>query len=427
MNVNDSERLTGMLEAEGWESVNEPSDADLVVLNTCAVREKAESKLFSELGRIRPPRGDGQTRPVIAVGGCVAQLRGRALLTSSSDIDILIGPRSLAQLPGLARAALASVVTSPQVALDRPRQEVFGDLSTAAMAKPFSAYRALVTVMEGCNQVCSFCVVPRTRGVETFRPADEVVAEVGHWVGRGASEIVLLGQTVNAYRWNGLDFAELLSMVSSVPGLRRLRFATSHPMYLTESLSVAFARLPNLCPHLHLPVQSGSDRILAAMRRGYDRAEFLRKIEELRRVAPEVAVWSDVIVGYPGEAESDFQETLDLVRSVGFAGLFCFTYSPRPGTVAARVMDDVPPDEKRDRLARVNQLQQSIQLERNSRHVGQHESVLFEAVGRDSLLDGRSLHNRVVHCAAPSALVGQIRDVEITSAGPNSLVGRLAD
>jgi tRNA-2-methylthio-N6-dimethylallyladenosine synthase len=425
MNVNDSERLTGMLEADGWESVTEPTDADLVVLNTCAVREKAESKLFSELGRIPRRRSDGQKGPVVAVSGCVAQLRGRALL-SSSAVDILIGPRSLAQLPSMARDAVALTAASPQVALDRPGQEVFGDLSTP-MAKPSSTHRALVTVMEGCNQVCSFCVVPRTRGVETFRPTQEVVAEARHWVERGISEIVLLGQTVNAYRCGGVDFAGLLSMVASVPGLRRLRFATSHPKYLTESLSAAFARLPNLCPHLHLPVQSGSDRILSGMRRGYDRGEYLHKIEDLRRVAPGVAVWSDVIVGYPGESEHDFQETLDLVRIVRFAGLFTFTYSPRPGTVAARATDDVPPAEKRDRLARVNQLQQSLQLEENRSHIGRRESVLLESVGRDGLLDGRSLHNRVVHCAAPAELVGQIRDVEITSAGPNSLVGRLAD
>jgi len=423
MNVSDSERLTGMLEAAGWESAVDASRADLVFLNTCAVREKAESKLFSELGRIgQTEPGNGQRRPVVAVGGCVAQLRGKALLARGMPIDILIGPRSLDQLPGLAREALASTDGSPQLALDRPAQEAFG---TRVPAKPSSSHRALVTVMEGCNQVCSFCVVPRARGTEIFRPLSDIVAEVQHWVANGVAEVVLLGQTVNAYRWDGLDFAGLLTEVASVPGLRRLRFATSHPRYLTESLNAAFATLPNLCPHLHLPVQSGSNRTLASMRRGYDRDDYLRKVEALRRAAPGVAIWSDVIVGYPGESEDDFRETLDLLRVATFEGLFSFSYSPRPGTVAARVADDVPPARKSDRLARVSELQQSIQRERNRRRIGKRESVLFETVGRDGQLKGRSLHNRVVHCIGPAALVGQIADVEVVSAGPNSLVGRL--
>jgi tRNA-2-methylthio-N6-dimethylallyladenosine synthase len=428
MNVNDSERVTGMLEAAGWESAADSGPADLVFLNTCAVREKAESKLFSELGRIRDQAaaGDEAARPLVAVGGCVAQLRGTALLERDRGIDILIGPRSLAELPEIARVALASAGEPPRVALDRPGQEVFG-ISSVATARPSSQSRALVTVMEGCNQVCSFCVVPRTRGTETFRPPSEIVAEVRHWVERGFAEAVLLGQTVNAYRWDGLDFAGLLSMVAAAPGLRRLRFATSHPRYLTDSLTTAFAQLPNLCPHLHLPVQSGSNRILAAMRRGYDREGYLGKLEALRREAPDVAVWTDVIVGYPGESDADFEETLELVQNVGFAGLFSFTYSPRPGTVAARVPDDVPSEVKRARLARVNQLQQSIQLERNRQRIGRRESVLFEAVGRDGQLEGRTPHNRIVHCAGPASAVGRIRDVEITSAGPNSLAGLLTE
>lgn len=424
MNVNDSERLTGMLEAAGWESAVDASRADLVFLNTCAVREKAESKLFSELGRISPAEpGNGQRRPVVAVGGCVAQLRGMDLLARGVPIDILIGPRSLAQLPGLAREALASRDGSPQVALDRPAQEVFG--GGRAPAKPSSLCRALVTVMEGCNQVCSFCVVPRTRGTEIFRPPNEVLGEVQHCVASGMAEVVLLGQTVNAYRWDGLDFAGLLAKVASVPGLRRLRFATSHPRYLTASLNTAFATLPNLCPHLHLPVQSGSNRTLASMRRGYDRDDYLRKVEALRRAAPGVAIWSDVIVGYPGETEDDFRETLDLLRAATFEGLFSFSYSPRPGTVAARVADDVPPALKRERLTRVNELQQSLQREKNRQRIGKRESVLFETVGRDGRLKGRSPHNRVVHCAGSAAMVGRIAEVDVVSAGPNSLVGRL--
>jgi tRNA-2-methylthio-N6-dimethylallyladenosine synthase len=430
MNVSDSQRVAGMLEASGWQSVGDAGPADLVFFNTCAVREKAESKLYSELGRIAHDAAASQRdqrRPLVAVGGCVAQLRGRDLLSRRDlPIDVLVGPRSLDQLPDLLVDAL-SAKGRPQVALDRPGQDAFRTPVPSPVAGSVDRARALVTVMEGCNQVCSFCVVPRTRGTEVFRPPEAVVAEVRHWVEQGSLEVVLLGQTVNAYRWNGLDFAGLLAKVSAVDGLRRLRFATSHPRHMTEALTEAYASLPNLCPHLHLPVQSGSDKVLASMRRGYSSGEYIECIEALRRRVPGLSVWSDLIVGYPGESQDDFQRTLDLVTSVAFDGLYTFTYSPRPGTVAFRSPDDVPVGVKRERLAHLNQLQQGIQLERNRGHVGAQESVLMGSIGRDGQLEGRTPHNRVVHCAGDASLVGQICEVEITSAGPNSLVGRVLD
>jgi tRNA-2-methylthio-N6-dimethylallyladenosine synthase len=429
MNVADSQRVASILAASGWESVgNNGGRADLVLFNTCAVREKAESKLYSELGRIvhGAAASQDQRRPLVAVGGCVAQLRGRDLLSRGLPIDVLVGPRSLDQLPNLLTDAL-SANGRPQVALDRPGQDAFRTPAPSPVAPSVTRARALVTVMEGCNQVCSFCVVPRTRGTEVFRPPEAVVAEVRHWVEQGSSEVVLLGQTVNAYRWNGLDFAGLLAKVSAVDGLRRLRFATSHPRHMTEALVEAYASLPILCPHLHLPVQSGSDKVLASMRRGYSGGEYLAAIEALRRRVPGVSVWSDIIVGYPGESQDDFQATLDLVTVAAFDGLYTFTYSPRPGTVAFRSPDDVPLQIKKERLAQVNRLQQGIQQERNRHRIGVCESVLIDGVGRDGQLEGRTPHNRVVHCAGESSLVGQICEVEITGAAPNSLVGRLVD
>jgi tRNA-2-methylthio-N6-dimethylallyladenosine synthase len=425
MNVSDSQRIAGMLESNGWESCTDPLQADLVVLNTCAVRQKAEAKIYSELGRLRDEEPGGSLgRRIVAVSGCVAQLHGQSLLDRGLPIDILVGPRSLEQLPDLVSRALGGTGTEVHLALDRPGQDAFSVRARPSLSD--NASRALVTVMEGCNQVCSFCVVPRTRGSEVSRPVADVLAEAASFAARGVPEVMLLGQTVNAFRWEGVDLAALLGRVGALPGVRRLRFATSHPRHLTRSLIEAFATIPALCPHLHLPVQSGSDRILTAMRRGYSSAEYLRGIEAVRDANPRVAVWSDVIVGFPGESESDFQSTLALLQAVQFDGLFVFTYSPRPGTVAAHLSDDVTPDVKSERLARVNELQQGIQKRLNDARVGGRESVLFEGVGRDGQLEGRTPQNRTIHCPGPAALVGKIRDVAVAAAGPNSLVGRLA-
>jgi tRNA-2-methylthio-N6-dimethylallyladenosine synthase len=288
-----------------------------------------------------------------------------------------------------------------------------------------SAVRAYVTVMEGCNHVCSFCVVPRTRGTEVCRAPQDVVAEVESLVGKGYPEVMLLGQTVNAYRHGDLDFAGLLGLVHGVPGLRRLRFTTSHPEHVSGRLADALRDLPKVCPYLHLPVQSGSDRILASMRRGYTRRQYLETVALLRSRVRGLALSSDVIVGYPGETEDDFRATVDLVDEVGYEGLFVFAYSPRPGTTALRLGDDVTETEKRRRIAVLNGRQQRRQRRRNEAHVGSREEVLVDGVPAPGRLAGRTRHFRIVHLAGPEALLGRIVEVEVTGAGANSLMGKL--
>ena len=280
--------------------------------------------------------------------------------------------------------------------------------------------------MEGCNHVCSFCVVPRTRGPEVCRPAEQIVGEVADLVSRGYPEVMLLGQTVNAYARDGLDFASLLERVHAVPGLERLRFTTSHPEHVSERMADAFRDLPRLCPYLHLPVQSGSDRVLASMRRGYDRATYLEKAALLRDRRPDLVLTSDIIVGYPGETEDDFAATVSLVDAVGFEGLFVFTYSPRPGTTALRLVDDVPEDEKLRRLQILNERQQRAQARLNAGWVGRVERVLVDAADAGKgRISGRTPHFRIVHADGPGHLVGRTVDVEILGSGANSLTGRI--
>jgi tRNA-2-methylthio-N6-dimethylallyladenosine synthase len=311
------------------------------------------------------------------------------------------------------------------VAIDLDRRADAFDVpdSVTAHANPVRAY---VTAMEGCNLVCSFCVVPRTRGPEVNRPPQDIVAEVEAVVARGFPEVMLLGQTVNAYRSNGHDFADLLARVDAVAGLRRLRFTTSHPSHVTPRMADAFRDLKRVCPYLHLPVQSGSDGVLASMRRGYTRAQYLETIAMLRERAPGIALSSDVIVGYPGETEAEFEETLSLLEAVGFDGLFSFSYSPRPGTTALRLADDVPEAEKKRRLHVVNGHQQQWQRRRNEGLVGARDEVLVETLDGNSRVSGRTPHFRIVHFDGPDSLVGQTVSVEITRSGPNSLQGKLS-
>jgi tRNA-2-methylthio-N6-dimethylallyladenosine synthase len=287
-----------------------------------------------------------------------------------------------------------------------------------------SRVRAYVTAIEGCNHVCSFCVVPRTRGPEVCRAPEAIVAEVQSVVARGFVEVMLLGQTVNAYQHGAVDFRALLDLVHEVPGLARLRFTTSHPSEVTRGMAEAFRDLPRLCPYLHLPVQSGSDRILSAMRRGYSRTVYVEKTAMLRDCRPDLALSSDVIVGYPGETEADFEETVRLVEEVGFDGLFVFTYSPRPGTTAFRDADDVPEAEKKRRFHVLNNQQQRSQAQRHAALVGSTQRVLFEDSKGEGRLVGRTPHFRIVHGDGPDAWVGSVVDVEVTSAGANSLVAR---
>jgi tRNA-2-methylthio-N6-dimethylallyladenosine synthase len=418
MNVNDSEKVAGLLAADGYEAAASREDADLVFINTCAVREKAADKLYHALGRLKRLKRE-RPEMVVGVGGCVAQLEGTAVLERAPHVDVLVGTHNLSSVPSLVRKARGG--EGRGVDLDR-RADSF-DVPAGAVAHS-SRVRAYVTAIEGCNHVCSFCVVPRTRGPEVCRDADDIAAEVRSLVERGYPEVMLLGQTVNAYRRGGLDFAGLLAKVDATPGLRRLRFTTSHPEHVDERMARALRDLPRLCPYLHLPVQSGSDRILAAMRRGYTRAQYLDTVALLRAHVPTLALTTDVIVGYPGETEGEFEETVSLVEEVGFDGVFVFMYSPRPGTAAIRLADDVPGEEKLRRLQVLNAMQQRAQERLNRARVGRREEVLVDTVA-EGRVAGRTRDFRIVHLDGDAALLGRTVQVDVTGAGPNSLVGTL--
>src|SRR6185436_10323710 len=353
MNVNDSEKVAGLLRAEGHAAAASADQADFVFINTCAVREKASEKLYSALGRLERTRRRRGGELRIGVGGCVAQLHGEEITQRAPQVDVLVGTHTLGRVPELLRESRAHGV--PQVDLDRRADSFAVPFENVAHS---NSNRAYVTVIEGCNHVCSFCVVPRTRGPEACRPAEDVIAEVRSLVARGVPEVMLLGQTVNAYQHGGVDFAELLARVeASAPGLQRLRFTTSHPSHMTAEMARRMGQLRRLCPYIHLPVQSGSDRILESMRRGYRVSEYEQTIARLRAEIRDLALSSEVIVGYPGETEADFEATLALVQRSRFDGLFVFTYSPRPGTTALRLADDVPEAEKQRRLQVLNSYQ----------------------------------------------------------------------
>ncbi len=420
MNVNDSERVAGLLRDRGYEPARDEGAADFVFLNTCAVREKAALKLRHSLGRLRRLR---RQRPElrIGVGGCVAQLEGPSLLDRATGVDVLVGTHNLSRVPELLETALET--GRPAIDLDRKADPFAIPPALVAHGNPVRAY---VTAMEGCNHVCSFCVVPRTRGPEVNRPAGDIVSEASALVGRGVPEIMLLGQTVNAYRDGGADFADLLARVDAIAGLQRLRFTTSHPEHVGPRLADALRNLRTLCPYLHLPFQSGSDRVLASMRRGYTRAQFLDVVGLLRDRVPDLALSTDVIVGYPGETEAEFLETMGVLESVGFDNVFGFTYSPRPGTTAWRLADDVPDVEKSRRLQRVFGWQQDYQHGRNRLRLGRVEPVLVETHDGGRRASGRTPHFRIVHFEGDPGLVGSVVGVEITAAGPNSLQGTVS-
>ena len=360
MNVNDSEKVSGLLQAQGYTPADSAQEADFVFLNTCAVRERASEKLFHALGRLRARKqADPEFR--IGIGGCVTQLHGEAILDRAKGVDVLVGTHTLARVPEMLERSRNG--QGRQVDLDRKTDAFTVPSEVVAHSHPVRAY---VTVMEGCNHVCSFCVVPRTRGPEINRAPGEIVAEVQSLVARGYAEVMLLGQTVNAYQHGDTDFAGLLRRVSEVEGLKRLRFTTSHPSHMTDAVARTIGELAKVCPYVHLPVQSGSNLILESMRRGYTAEGYREIVARLRRDRPELALSTDIIVGYPGETEADFQLTAELVGEVGFSGLFAFAYSPRPGTSALRLADDVPDDEKLRRLQILNDRQQRLQAEQNA-------------------------------------------------------------
>jgi tRNA-2-methylthio-N6-dimethylallyladenosine synthase len=447
MNSHDSERIGEVLRGAGHTEALDLSDADLVLLNTCSIREKAEQKLRSEVGRIALLK---QQRPelTIAVAGCVAQQEGAGLLKRMPDVDLLLGPDNIPELPRLLLEAEASV--SPIV---RTEFDLAAPHFLAAAAEPGrTPVSAFVTVMKGCNERCTYCIVPHTRGPERYRPAREIVDEVERLVGAGAREITLLGQTVNSYRdplrelplapgageapWQhtrGLraredesEFAALVRAIAErVPGLRRLRYTSPHPRHLTVSLIRAHRELKLLARHVHLPVQAGSDRVLRRMLRRYSVAEYEERVQALREAVPGVTLATDMIVGFPGETPDDFEQTLQLVERVGFSLIYGFKYSERPYTAAVNLGDDVSEAEKAERLARLIALGDGMRTRALGEQVGTRQHVLFEGRGKTGALRGRTEQSEIVHAAGPDTMIGTLCEVEITGSYKNSLLGKI--
>ncbi len=426
MNEYDSAKMADVLAAShGLELTDCADDADVILINTCSIREKAQEKVFSLLGKWRPLK---EKRPgvVIGVGGCVASQEGEGILKRAPFVDLVFGPQTIHRLPAMVDQVRTD--KKPAIDISFPEIEKFDHLPPAG-AKGATAF---VSIMEGCSKYCSFCVVPYTRGEEVSRPLDDVIAEVAGLAGQGVCEINLLGQNVNAYRGpmhggGTADLALLIQYVAHIDGVERIRFTTSHPVEFSDSLIEAFAQVPKLANYLHLPVQAGSDRILSLMKRGHTILEYKQKIRKLREARPDIALSSDFIVGFPGETEHDFEQTMELVRSLNFDQSFSFIYSARPGTPAASFPDIVSLDEKKARLKR---LQDQLNLQArviSDAMVGTIQRVVVEGPSKKdpNELAGRTENNRVVNFQGPAELIGRMTDVTITAAMANSLRGRL--
>ena len=429
MNEYDSARMADLLgESHQLELTQDEGEADVILLNTCSIREKAQEKVFHQLGRWKKLK-DNNPDLIIGVGGCVASQEGEALRKRAPHVDMVFGPQTLHRVPAMMDASRQNQISVVDVTF--PEIEKFDHLP-----KPSSdGATAFVWIMEGCSKYCTFCVVPYTRGEEVSRPFETVMDEVIHLADQGVREINLLGQNVNAYRGENqlgdeIDLAELISCVAAVEGIDRIRFTTSHPVEFSDSLIEAYGEIPELVSHLHLPVQAGSDRILAAMKRGHTVEEYVAKMERIRALRPDISFSSDFIIGFPGETEADFEATMDLIHRIGFDHSFSFVYSARPGTPAAALPDDTPESVKKQRLAILQEriIQQAMQISR--RMVGTTQRILVSGFSpRDpGQLSGRTENNRVVNFSAanPTELIGYFVDVTITEALPNSLRGELA-
>ncbi|MCG9124317.1 tRNA (N6-isopentenyl adenosine(37)-C2)-methylthiotransferase MiaB [Laribacter hongkongensis] len=426
MNEYDSDKMADVLGlAEEIVKTDSPDDADIILFNTCSVREKAQEKVFSDLGRVRPLK---EARPdlIIGVGGCVASQEGDTIVKRAPYVDVVFGPQTLHRLPQLISQRRES--GAAQVDISFPEIEKFDHLPPARV----EGAAAFVSVMEGCSKYCTFCVVPYTRGEEVSRPLDDVLTEVAGLAQQGVKEITLLGQNVNAYRGvmaDGeiADFACLLECVHEIPGVERIRFTTSHPREFTPRIIDCYARLPKLVSHLHLPVQSGADRVLAAMKRGYTALEYKSIIRKLRAIRPDLCLSSDFIVGFPGETDEDFEKTRKLVEELEFDASFVFIYSPRPGTPAADLPDDTPHEVKVKRLQTLTELLDRKTFEINQSMVGTVQTVLVEGISRrdSSELAARSANNRIVNFVGQPRLIGQMVEVVITEALRHSVRGEI--
>jgi tRNA-2-methylthio-N6-dimethylallyladenosine synthase len=426
MNEYDSSRMADLMQAtEGMQQTENPEEADVILINTCSVREKPQEKVFSQLGQFRPLK---QKNPnlVIGVGGCVASQEGNAIVQRAPFVDVVFGPQTLHRLPEMIAEKRAS--GHSQVDISFPEIEKFDRLPPPRV----EGATAFLSIMEGCSKYCTFCVVPYTRGEEVSRPFDDVLTEAAQLVQQGVKEITLLGQNVNAYRGamqNGevADLGLLLEYLHDIPGIERLRYTTSHPNEMTPALIDAYAKLPKLVSHLHLPVQAGSDRILMAMKRNYTALQYKSVIRKLRAARPDLHLSSDFIIGFPGETDADFEATIKLIEDVGFDYSFSFIYSPRPGTGASYMEDDTPHEVKAARLERLQALLEAQGFENSKKMVGTTQRVLVEGHSKKdaSQLAGRTDNNRIVNFDGPAGLIHQFTTVRITAALPHSLRGEL--
>ena len=447
MNEYDSDKMADVLRAcAGMERTDRPEEADVILFNTCSIREKAEEKVFSDLGRVRPLK---QAKPglLIGVGGCVASQEGRTIVKRAPYVDVVFGPQTLHRLPQLLQARRDTGQT--QVDISFPEIEKFDHLPAPALNNPnpstmlsgalsqgevpqITSGAAFVSIMEGCSKYCTYCVVPYTRGEEISRPFADVMRDVEELVAQGVKEITLLGQNVNAYcgameDGDTLDFAFLLQAVAALDGVERLRYMTSHPKEMTQRLIDVYATTPKLVSHLHLPVQSGSDRILAAMKRSYTALEYKSIVRRLRAARPDICITSDFIVGFPGETERDFEATMKLIDDVGFDVGFSYVYSPRPGTPAAELRDDTPPEEKSARLARLQARIDELEQQANQSMLGTVQRVLVEGASKKDAqeLAGRTDNNRVVNFCGSPGMIGRFVEVKITQVVRHTLRGEV--
>ncbi|PIE01223.1 MAG: tRNA (N6-isopentenyl adenosine(37)-C2)-methylthiotransferase MiaB [Thiothrix nivea] len=426
MNEYDSAKMLDVLsDKDGMELTDNPEEADVLLLNTCSIREKAQEKVFSQIGRWRPLK-EKNPNLIIGVGGCVASQEGEALRERAPLVDVVFGPQTLHRLPEM--VAKVRTEHQPVVDISFPEIEKFDNLPEPRAEGP----TAFVSIMEGCSKYCTFCVVPYTRGEEISRPFDDVIAEVAQLATQGVREVNLLGQNVNAYRGQMhdgevADLATLIQYVAAVDGIDRIRYTTSHPNEFSDNLIQAYANVPELVNHLHLPVQSGSDRVLAAMKRNHMALEYKSKIRKLRKIRPDISLSSDFIVGFPGETDQDFEDTMKLIEAVGFDHSFSFIYSARPGTPASNLADDTPLEVKKARLQRLQQRILEMANEISASMVGTTQTVLVERLSKKDpkQIAGRTENNRVVNFDGHVRLIGKFVDVEITEALPNSLRGRI--
>jgi tRNA-2-methylthio-N6-dimethylallyladenosine synthase len=426
MNQYDSERIAQVMSRAGYVQTDRIDAADVILLNSCTVRDKAEQKVYSALGGWKDFK-DAREGVIMGVGGCVAQQEGENLLKRVPHLDLVFGTHNIHKLPEMVDQAQRSRARPVEIAFYRdPSYMEDADGRTLV-----HGVKAFVTIMQGCNKVCSFCIVPHVRGREVSRPSANIIAEIESLVAQGVIEVMLLGQNVNSYGKltpGELSFAELLARVDSIEGLRRIRFTTSHPQDLSPELTEAFATLDNLCDHLHLPVQSGSDSVLGRMRRGYTRQEYLDRIQRLRQRCPEVALSTDIIVGFPGETDKEFDATLELLERVGYDEIYSFMYSPRPQTVSAKIYeDDVSGHVKKERLTKVQKFQREISLAKNRGRIGAIEEILVDGSSKlkNGQIMGRTRNNRIVNLTSSENVMGQLLPVRITGATANSLLGEV--